>query len=70
MIARLPDGSNAVVNVYNNANKIFNLRKGCPMGAITWGSGAIEKSSIAMLMKELRYELTHGDHHSTPRTTK
>jgi hypothetical protein len=43
-----------VVNVYNHANKIFNLRKGLPIGAITWGSGGIGTSSISTLIKDLR----------------
>jgi hypothetical protein len=43
-----------VVNVYNHANKVFNLRKGLPIGAITWGSGSIGLSSISTLAKDLR----------------
>ena len=52
-----PTGSN-VVNVYNNANKVFNLRKGFPIGALTWGSGGIGNSSISTLLKDLRRKLT------------
>ena len=36
----------APVNVYDNANKIFNLVKGQPMGCITFGSGNIGSWSI------------------------
>src|ERR1700728_1918796 len=61
VMGRLPNGTSAVINVYNNANKIFNLRKGSPIGAITWGVGAMAESSIAMLMKALRAQLTEGD---------
>jgi hypothetical protein len=43
-----------VVNVYNHANKIFNLRKGLPVGAVTWGAGGIGTSSISTLAKDLR----------------
>lgn len=43
-----------VVNVYSNANKLFNLRKGLPIGIITWGVGSIGLSSISTLMKDLR----------------
>ena len=43
-----------VLNVYNNANKIFNLYKGLPIGAITWGGGAIGAASIATIVKDLR----------------
>jgi hypothetical protein len=47
-----------VVNVYDNANKIFNLYKGCPIGCITFGSGSIGNASIATLIKDLRSKLT------------
>jgi hypothetical protein len=40
-----------VVNVYNNANKIANLRKGLPIGVVTWGSGSIGPASISTLIK-------------------
>lgn len=55
---RTADGATSVLNVYGNANKIFNLRKGLPIGAITWGSGAIGASSISTLMKDLRRRFT------------
>lgn len=47
-----------VINVYNNANKIFNLRKGLPVGAITWGAGNIGAASTSTLAKDLRVKLT------------
>ena len=47
-------GNANVLNVYNNADKVFNLCKGIPVGAITWGFGAIGNSSIATLMKDFR----------------
>lgn len=47
-------GPVTVVNVYNNANKIFNLVKGLPIGAVTWGAGSIGNASISTLMKDLR----------------
>lgn len=49
-----PTSQPGVVNVYNNAIKVFNLLKGSPLGAITWGAGAIGTSSISTLMKDLR----------------
>jgi hypothetical protein len=49
-----------VVNVYNNANKVFNLRKGLPIGLITWGLGSLAGLSISTLAKDLRERLT-GD---------
>ena len=32
-------GAVGVINVYNNANKLHNLLKGSPLGAVTWGTG-------------------------------
>ncbi len=46
------------VNVYDNANKIFNLVKGQPIGCITFGSGNIGNASIGTLIKDLRKKLT------------
>ena len=51
-------GNAGVINVYNNANKIFNLIKGRPIGAITWGGGNIGAASITTLMKDFRQMLT------------
>ena len=51
-------GPTPVVNVYNNANKIFNLVKGLPIGAVTWGVGSIGIASISTLMKDLRVLLS------------
>lgn len=47
-----------VGNVYDNANKIFNLVKGQPIGCITFGSGNIGNASIGTLIKDLRKKLT------------
>ena len=52
----------AILNSYNNANKIFNLHKGSPIGAITWGSGSIGPASISTLVKDLRVLMS--DHSS------
>lgn len=55
----MPDGSPPLVgNVYDNANKIFNIVKGLPIGCITWGSGNIGNASIGTLVKDLRQKLT------------
>jgi hypothetical protein len=56
--AQLPQGGVAVANIYNNANKIFNLRKGFPLSAMTWGLGNIGPASIATLAKDLRVRLS------------
>jgi hypothetical protein len=50
-----------VLNVYENANKIFNLYKGRPLGCITFGSGSIGNASISTLLKDLRVKLTGHD---------
>jgi hypothetical protein len=57
-----PTGSSSnVLNVYNTANKIFNLRRGLPIGAVTWGSGAIGPASISTLAKDLRKRFAGDD---------
>jgi len=50
-----------VLNVYDNANKIFNLYKGNPIGCITFGSGSIGNASISTLLKDLRAKLTANE---------
>lgn len=54
------DQNTSVTNIYNNTNKIFNLYKGLPIGAITWGSGSIGLASTERLMKDLRKGLVEG----------
>lgn len=54
-------GPESVLNVYNNANKIFNLRKGLPVGAVIYGMGSIGSSSIATLIKDLRKRFASED---------
>ena len=57
-----PTNPNAgVFNVYNNANKIFNLRKGLPIGGMTYGMGSIGSSSISTLAKDLRKRFSGKD---------
>ncbi len=47
-----------IVNVYNNANKVFNLVKGLPLGVVTYGAGNIGNASISTLIKDFRRNLT------------
>lgn len=61
LITQEAAGTISVANVYNNANKIFNLRKGLPIGAITWGAGNIGTASTYTLMKDLRRRLSGED---------
>jgi hypothetical protein len=42
------------VQSYDNANKIFNLYRGLPIGAATCGSGSIGSASVSTLSKDLR----------------
>lgn len=62
----IPGGQLEPINTWNSANKIFNLRKTLPVGAMTWGRASLSGRSIATLAKELRCRLsgerpTHGD---------
>lgn len=51
-------GQLTVHNIYNNANKIFNVYKGLPLSAMTWGQGNIGPASIATLAKDFRARLS------------
>lgn len=55
------DQNGVAIKVYNNANKIFNLVKGLPLGAMTYGSGSIGAASIATLSKDLRAQFAIHD---------
>lgn len=57
IIGQDPNGRLGVMNVYNHANKVYNLKKGFPIGAITWGSGSIGQESISTLTKDFRNNL-------------
>ena len=59
-----------VENVYFNAEKIFNLRKGLPIGAVTYGLGGIGGRSVNHLAKDLRRLLTeeYSDWYLSPET--
>lgn len=61
LINQDPSGKIEVINVYNNADKIFNLVKGLPIGVITWGAGNIGTASTSTLIKDLRFRLSGGD---------
>ncbi|MGE0829104.1 MAG: hypothetical protein AB7O04_07120 [Hyphomonadaceae bacterium] len=56
-----PQKDPEIVNVYNHANKIFNLRKGAPIGGMTFGMGSIGVSSISTLAKDLRRRFSGED---------
>ncbi|MCM0759625.1 hypothetical protein M7775_13785 [Sporomusa sphaeroides DSM 2875] len=44
--------------IYNNANKLFNLYKGLPIGIQTAGLGGIGQTSIGTLVKDFRQKIT------------
>jgi hypothetical protein len=52
--AVLPDGSPVTINTYDHANKLFNLRKGLPIAAMTAGIGNFGPSSISTITKDFR----------------
>lgn len=58
----LADGS---AQVYDFANKTFQLHRQHPIGAMTWGLGAIEGASISTITKDLRRRLM-GDSPAHP----
>ena len=47
--------------VYNNANKVFQLHRQKPIAAATWGMGVIGAASIETLAKDLRRRLSGLD---------
>lgn len=58
----LVDGNGDVQNVFNNADKVFNLHRRLPIAAMTCGMGHIQGRSISNLAKELRRDLTNGSY--------
>ena len=50
----LPDGSS---QVYNNADKVFNLHRKLPIAAMTWGLGQVGPASVSTVAKDLRKRL-------------
>ncbi|CAN5818968.1 hypothetical protein BH23ACT10_BH23ACT10_00890 [soil metagenome] len=59
--ASISMGDGLSPNVYINATKIVNLRKGLPLGVVFYGTGALGNASMATLAKDLRQRFTgHG----------
>ena len=52
--SRTRDGQLETNNIWNSASKIFNLRYGWPIAAVTWGLASVGGRSVATLAKELR----------------
>lgn len=59
--ASMTDANNNIVNIYNNGNKIFNLHKRLPIGAATWGTGNIGKSTLGTIVKDFRKLIMSDD---------
>jgi len=61
IVSVAPNNITGVANVYDNANKIFNLYKVLPIGCVTYGAGSIGNASIGTLIKDLRAKLMRKD---------
>lgn len=71
VVSENPDASGVyAANVYDNANKIFNLVKGHPLGCVTFGSGSIGNASIATLIKDFRKDLSVKKTKENPQKNK
>lgn len=57
----LADGRPLIANVYSHGNKIFNLKKGLPIAAMTCGMGNMGPISISTLAKDLRARFCSGE---------
>jgi hypothetical protein len=56
------DADGHALKIYNNANKIFNLVKVWPIGAMVYGAGGIGSASVETLTKDLRKRFgNHAD---------
>ncbi len=57
----LANGRPSIANVYVHGNKVFNLKKGLPIAAMTCGMGNIGPISISTLAKDLRERFCSDD---------
>jgi hypothetical protein len=53
-------GPTGFVNAYFNAEKVFNLVKGLPIGGVAYGLGGLDKRSLSYVMKDLRQQFTNN----------
>jgi len=47
------NGNTVIINVYDHADKVFNLYKGLPLCDMTCGLGTIGKQSISSIAKDV-----------------
>lgn len=50
----IDEGVFQVHYTYFTADKLFNIKKGSPIGAMTWGNGSVNDESISTLAKDFR----------------
>lgn len=53
--------NNIPTAVYHNADKIFNLCRGLPLGVVTWGCANIGDQSVSTIIKDFRNTLSQDD---------
>lgn len=63
------DGIDEVHHTYFTADKLFNIKKGSPIGVMTWGEGSINNKSISTLIKDFRKESEKMDYVSVMATS-
>ena len=56
------NGVRSVHHTYFTADKLFNLKKGSRIGAMTWGNGSINDESISTLVKDFRKEYENKEY--------
>ena len=57
-------GLRPVHHTYFTADKLFNLKKGSPIGVMTWGDGSINNVSISTLAKDFREKSKEKNYNS------
>lgn len=64
ILGKNKDSVDEVHHTYFTADKLFNLKKGSPIGAMTWGHGSINNESISTLAKDFRKEQENKEYAS------
>ncbi|WP_406533411.1 hypothetical protein [Methanobrevibacter sp.] len=64
------NGEYEIIHTYFNGDKLFNLKKGSPIGAITWGHGSINNESISTLAKDFRKKFENEKYTSVKDTAE